>query len=255
VTQRHVWTRRQEQYLENLYRSWHDQFQAKPKFKRNPKDCPVDHKHAWKRGYCLISERQWTIAFFRSSFGIFQWELSDRAIWTKYGRVNGLRENGKVKRTTYQHDLSDSYQSPSSSINLVSGFASNDDRRSWTKWLESAGCTFLGEGISRSVFDLNDGNVVKIEHNAGAFANRQEIDLWERVRGTEYEQYFAPIVAADFQSGRWIVMKKADMHDTYESNDFINDVHPAISQFGLYDIHTGNVGSINGSPVIIDYAA
>lgn len=254
MAKRHVWTNTQENYLESLFETWHSEFAKQGKIRKSVRVCPVDHKHATRRGYCLLSERQWTITYVRRMFGWTSDEVSDRSIWTKYGRVNGLRENGKVKRE--KRPVADSYTSPSSSVSLVSGFGTQESKDNWARWLEAAGCTFLGNGVSRHVFDLGDGNVLKVSSHAYGTDNADEVRLWNDVQGTKYEKYFAPIVAADTE-GRWIVMKKAKTYPHYENRlaeEAVRQVQPASKHYGLFDIHYGNVGELNGRPVMVDYA-
>lgn len=256
MAKRHAWTRRQERYLESLKRQW-DNTPLTPDNKRkyNTADCPIDHPHAYKRGYCEISQRQW-ILWLAKDFDPFLAELSDRAIWTKYGRVNGLRENGKVKRSLASV-IRDSYKSPNSRVSLVSHFGARDSMDSWHQWLIASGCPRLGGGVSRDVYDLGDGYVIKIAKHADfSDYNTDEIDLYKRATGTKYEQYFAPIVAAD-SSGRWLVMEKADMSGERDINlgrQIVDDLHEVIREYNLYDIHVGNVGIIDGKSVLIDYA-
>lgn len=256
MAKRHDWTPTQTGYLKDLYATWHKKFAKKGKVRRSVAICPVDHPHAVKRGYCLLSERQWIIRYVRMMFGWTSSEVSDRAIWTKYGRVNGLRENGKVKRYNSQPVL-DSYTSPSSSISLVSGFGRNDALETWQRWLEVAGCEYLGNGVSRYVYDLGDGNVLKVSSWENGKDNADEIRLWKSVQGTKFEKFFAPIVAADTE-GRWLVMRKADCFDVYnedaEGRRAVSLVQDAIQEYGLIDIHWGNVGILNGNAVIVDYA-
>lgn len=255
MANRHKWTRRLERYLEMRKRQWdNDVPKVRGKRKYNVYDCPIDHPHAYKRGYCLISERQWVIWLLRDFAPAETRNLSDRAIWTKYGRVNGLRENGKVKRNPAA--VTDSYESPNSRVSLVSNFGAKEDSQNWHQWLIASGCPRLGGGVSRDVYDLGDGNVVKVAKWHGGTDNTDEIDLWKRVAGTENAKFFAPIIAAD-KSGRWLVMKKADtppLGDNIAGEEIVSRLRDVISKFGLFDIHYGNVGTINNQPVLIDYA-
>lgn len=252
MAKRHIWTDRETRYLESMYATWHNAFRN-GKVRKEIALCPVDHRHAEKRGYCLVSERQWIISGFRNRFPALV-NLSERAIWTKYGRVNGLRENGKVKRRK-ANQISDSYTSPSSKVTLVSGQGTRDSQHVWREWLETSGIPYISRGISRSVYDLGDGNVLKVQnatHRDGC--NSQELNLWKEVVGTEYEKSFAPIVAAD-KGGRWLVMKKAYVSDDDSTQRaIVDDLRDVIREYGLTDIHYGNVGSYDGQPVIIDYA-
>lgn len=246
------WTQEQEDYLSRLFDSWHSEFVRNGKIRKNTMTCPVEHRHAYKRGYCLLSERQWIIAFFRNKF--YTGELSDRSIWTKYGRVNGLRENGKVKRRRSR--ISDSYESPNG-FELSSGFKSNDSIRAWERLLQAAGLEYIGSGISRRVYDLGDGNVLKVQTAHYGKANPNEINLWKEVEGTQYEKFFAPIIAADEKDSRWLVMAKAKTYnnDTQAGDNLVRKLRKVIQHFNLYDVHFGNVGTYNGRPVLIDYAA
>lgn len=254
MAKRHVWTRRQERYLESLKRQW-DRNVPTGKRRYDAKDCPIDHPHAYKRGYCLISERQW-IVWLAKDFEPALDQLTERAIWTKYGRVNGLRENGKVKRDK-PVTIRDSYKSPNSRVSLVSNFGTRDSIDDWHKWLVASGCPYLGGGVSRDVYDLGDGYVIKIAKQV-AFTdyNTDEIELYKRAREDGNADYFAPIIAAD-SSGRWLVMQKADTsgeRDIALGRQIVDDLHAVISEYALYDIHIGNVGTIDGNPVLIDYA-
>jgi hypothetical protein len=54
----------------------------------------------------------------------------------------------------------------------------------------------IGYGMSREVWssDLIPDCVVKTESNAGSFQNIIEWETWNRVKGTEFEKWFAPAV-------------------------------------------------------------
>lgn len=72
---------------------------------------------------------------------------------------------------------------------------------------KSGAKTFLGAGGTRRVYDLGDGNVLKIAKSAqGKLCNKMEVDLF-RVTDGPLKRFLAEIVSFD-ENYRWIVMKK-----------------------------------------------
>lgn len=52
----------------------------------------------------------------------------------------------------------------------------------------------IGYGIARTVWSSRvlPSSVIKVEENAGSFQNVAEWQVWEAVKGTQFERWFAP---------------------------------------------------------------
>lgn len=121
----------------------------------------------------------------------------------------------------------------------------------------------LGAGVSRTVYDLGDGTVLKINHSDdGHFAgnNLSEWKNWQRIKGTEYEEHFAECIAVS-EDGTWLIQRAidrtlGDAAQYQEWSHWYNTVGKELSaEFGIGDLHYGNVGmTVQGNIVVIDYA-
>jgi hypothetical protein len=104
----------------------------------------------------------------------------------------------------------------------------------------------LGEGIARRVFlmDLRDDLVVKIEDGARSFQNVLEHEAWERVKGTEFGKWFAPVewISA---CGMVMLMKRTMPAQPKQL--------PARLPVFLTDTKRTNYGMLNGKFVCHDY--
>lgn len=112
---------------------------------------------------------------------------------------------------------------------------------------------YLSSGVSRNVYDLG-AVVLKVNKGYdGCGSCASELAVWEEYAGTEFEQYLAPILAAD-PNGEWLIMEKCsgvgsiDYYDRREMEHKLNSI-------GIGDLHEYNVGRReNGDIVAIDYA-
>lgn len=125
--------------------------------------------------------------------------------------------------------------------------------------------TFLGEGISRAVYALNDEYVIKIaKGREGLYQNRVERYVYNHANNT-LKSYLCPIL---WYKPRMIVMPRAIPLSQITSNEFVdlktirsepdayNDLLYLTRKFYLFfeDIEaTSSWGLINGVPVLIDY--
>lgn len=110
----------------------------------------------------------------------------------------------------------------------------------------------LGTGSYRTVFDM--GNVVVKITDTG-WTNKKEAEIWEKVKGTKNERFFAAVHACA-EDGSWLVMdKKSDTRPSYaECDAFWKDNCDKWAKLGLkFDAHPGNIRIENGNPIWIDY--
>lgn len=99
----------------------------------------------------------------------------------------------------------------------------------------------IGHGCDRVVY-ADDRYVVKFDKYGEQ--NEREIHNWEsRIRGSEFERYFAPIIAA---GNRWLIMPRM-FGDTRVQPP--PETKAAVEALGITDIHWGNV--VGG--VVVDY--
>lgn len=114
----------------------------------------------------------------------------------------------------------------------------------------------LGSGCTRTVYDLGDGTVLKVQRDNGpsfAGGNLTEYDAWQRVAETPDACYFAQVFGCS-DSGAWLVAEYVENVGAAYGADrcTLEDIG---SRYGIRDLHNGNIGTrADGSPVIIDYA-
>lgn len=122
--------------------------------------------------------------------------------------------------------------------------------------LKNEAIGFLGAGVDRKVYALDDETVVKFSPR-GARANRLEVQAW-LTASDELKPWLAPIIDWDEVNYEWLVMARANNvkrnQDQYRA-DFneVRDQIPYHIRRQVGDVHGANVGKINGKPVIIDY--
>jgi hypothetical protein len=115
----------------------------------------------------------------------------------------------------------------------------------------------LGVGISRKVYDLGDGRVVKHCHpdycpGLARFCDcMREAKLWHRTRA----KILAPVLAYGLH---WLIMPKASMtarelHDVREIWEILRHLYTQAASLGIRDNHASNVGLFNGQWKILDY--
>ena len=105
----------------------------------------------------------------------------------------------------------------------------------------------LGEGQYRIVFDfaLIPDTVCKFDKSCPASANWNEYNVWNAVKGTRHEKWFAPIVAIS-PGGEFLLMKKArPIQD--------GDKWPKKIPLFFADVKRDNFGFIDNKIVCTDY--
>lgn len=119
---------------------------------------------------------------------------------------------------------------------------------------------YLGAGISRSVWAIDDSAVIKEERGRRRTSNVSEWTVWQMVKDTPQESYFARVFAYS-ESGR-IIMERVtclDYLDKYELQDLWSKIAKAkdvAMSLDITDLHRGNLGlRADGSVCIIDYGA
>lgn len=97
----------------------------------------------------------------------------------------------------------------------------------------------IGDGMTRTVYDCNIRKdvVIKVENHdiRTHFQNLHEWMVWQRVCGTDYEKFFAPVLAIS-PNGRLLMMARTTPieHARLPKSvpAFFTDLKP--SNFGLY---------------------
>jgi hypothetical protein len=107
----------------------------------------------------------------------------------------------------------------------------------------------LGDGSYRRVYDMRHEpeHVLKIQYGPGHH-NAMEWEIWQAVKGTKWERWFAPCVRID-SWGSALIMKKATVFEN--EPDFLEKVKRVPTFFD--DVRWTNWGMIDGRPVCIDY--
>lgn len=123
---------------------------------------------------------------------------------------------------------------------------------------------FIGNGSCRRVFDLGNGNVIKVAKDIrGVFQNKAEYSIFHNCKS----DFFAELKSIS-NDGRFLIMAKAkkirhirNVYDYYKVNGSNNllrqnylseDIkNNSISRGDLR--RAANWGIVNGRPVIIDY--
>lgn len=120
--------------------------------------------------------------------------------------------------------------------------------------VEQCGLEYLGSGISRRVFALDEQHVLKLERGYYKTCNKTERDGWLAIADTPMAVHFAPVVACS-PSGEWLVMRRAESKlDSYTFSQWSNTTGRALNRAGCTDLHSGNVMEMrDGSVKVIDY--
>ncbi|KKK96577.1 hypothetical protein LCGC14_2661390, partial [marine sediment metagenome] len=204
--------------------------------------------------HLVTTERQYVLDRFRSRFELDHRQVSDQAIWAKYNRLIG----GAVKRNLKAIALAvipRIYKSDTSGVTVSPGM----DMKDW----RDLGLPFIGGGATRTIYDLGDGNVLKVAINRsapslnGLKSNMREAKVWAQAANTDDSQFFAPIIAA-CPDGSWVIQEKANCgySEDYDYKD--RDAARAVAKkapYKVHDLHEANFGVIEGRVVIIDYAS
>lgn len=104
---------------------------------------------------------------------------------------------------------------------------------------------FVGEGCERGVFNFlrTTDTVIKVAPEPSA--NWLEWEIWNEVKGTIHEKWFAPCLQIS-PCGCFLTMKKTEPLEVHE--------YPILIPSYMGDTHSGNWGKINGVAVCHDYA-
>ncbi len=104
----------------------------------------------------------------------------------------------------------------------------------------------IGYGMSRAVYEckLRPDCVVKVEDAQQRFQNIMEWETWQRVKGTEFEKWFAPCEWIS-PAGVVLVMKF--------TNPLRKQEYPEKMPAFLTDFKRSNYGMYNGRVVCHDY--
>ena len=103
---------------------------------------------------------------------------------------------------------------------------------------------YIGSGACRKVYNhpTDDTLVIKVLKKKWP-QNQREWDVWQMVKGTEYEQFFCPCVEIS-NDGKYLIQKKA-------KKSILKFTHPIIK--GRDTMLTKNAGIYNEQVVLIDY--
>lgn len=139
-------------------------------------------------------------------------------------------------------------------------------RRGWLAYVERHKLQYLGSGVSRTVYALDAGRVLKLEgdypyNDAHADACRKEGDFYAE-SDTRARKFLAEVLA--YGDG-WLIMERAqktlydliyrDRTFNYERGDRLTDKLRTTTGDTLSDLHPGNVGYFGkGVYKLIDYA-
>ncbi|WP_319764503.1 hypothetical protein [Maridesulfovibrio sp.] len=104
----------------------------------------------------------------------------------------------------------------------------------------------LGTGMSRDVYEFgpDPSLVIKFETVAGNFQNVFEYEIWNTVKGTEAEKWFAPVLRIS-DNGKCLLMKRTEALGWNEK--------PAKMPRFLTDLKIQNFGWLDGQLVAHDY--
>lgn len=123
--------------------------------------------------------------------------------------------------------------------------------------LESKGYEIIGGGASRYAWDLGEC-VLKSPingHDFGAKQNRTESEVWTQADMHGVTDYLARVYDAS-PSGSHLVMEKADTSLSLDrKKEIVRELETKLRDQGIFckDIKEGNVGEVDGEPVLIDY--
>jgi hypothetical protein len=122
----------------------------------------------------------------------------------------------------------------------------------------------IGSGIARTAFPLSDTLIVKVQRKRSDWSNQtgSEIERW-RNASSEDRQWLCPILAwGETADGLpWIIMPRCEVRAWGGNGDDRERWTAAIHELEehlddedwLGDVHTYNVGLLDGRPVLIDY--
>lgn len=109
--------------------------------------------------------------------------------------------------------------------------------------------SYIGSGVTRSVYDLGNGTVLKVGAADSEYGgNETEVACWEACEGTELGNYLAPIVAYDSESYAWIIMRKVDGvigdDSAARAAYYDSDACYVLESSNINDLHHANIGYV-----------
>lgn len=114
----------------------------------------------------------------------------------------------------------------------------------------------IGKGAYRRVYALNNqdsDSVLKLEYCDAEFCNITEWKVWNAVKDTPLEEWFAPCVSIDLMGVVLIQKKTKPFESEKEFNAYVEKHHNGTLPAFFEDIHYGNFGMLNGRLVCHDY--
>ena len=112
------------------------------------------------------------------------------------------------------------------------------------------GAKRLGRGVSREVFPFGPEYVIKIAHDPTEGHNAAEAEAWATAPA-EMRKYLAPVLAHD-PKGVWLLMRAATRVGEATFRD-CDRLQTALNG-KIGDLHSANLGWLDGRWVAIDYA-
>lgn len=124
---------------------------------------------------------------------------------------------------------------------------------------EAISAPYVGKGVHRMVFQLDDKRVIKVETKKEPRANEREVEAWTDAPA-DLKAYLVPLCfwAEDH---RWVVQEYAHDVDRPSDKQTKRDLRALLLKplseagYGIGDFHAMNVGVHQGYPKIRDYGA
>ena len=113
----------------------------------------------------------------------------------------------------------------------------------------------IGEGSSRSVYELErePDKVLKVEYAGGTFHNIMEWKIWQAVRDTPINDWFAECYEID-SWGTALIQRRADIFSSErEFEQALQERRGGVLPQFLCDIRYNNFGLIAENVVCVDY--
>lgn len=115
----------------------------------------------------------------------------------------------------------------------------------------------IGKGAYRHVYRLNGGDgkdcVLKVEWCDREFCNMTEWKVWNAVKDTPLEHWFAPCVSIDLMGVALVQKKTKVFEDQDEFHAYVEKHCNGTLPSFFDDIHFGNFGIFEGRLVCHDY--
>lgn len=112
----------------------------------------------------------------------------------------------------------------------------------------------IGKGSFRHVYKLkgDTSKVLKVEYCDNVFSNIHEWQVWQQVRDTPIEKFFAPCYDIDTMGVALIQARTVPFENNADFEDAVRASGDKIPAF-MDDVHFGNWGTFEGRPVCHDY--